>query len=293
MFSNRKLSCLVSSVLFGVCLVLASDPVKVSSDYRQHILHNVLRLKLGEGQVADQGPAIVTFLDNYGVGIDAYLQNDYEGCVHHMEIAIQGYHEYYDTVARCRASCETERNNRQPLYPENPEHLHFFEGVIAKTICLKRCQGQQLTNVPKYFAMDEWHKTQFETRAPYEYLQLCYYRQNEIVKAIQATYTVLVVRPNDHLSSTNMRFYATLPEFNKDLLRDQEEKRFVAPYVDGIVAYDKEDWTYAINLLEKSLELYIDEEQNCRAFCEDGFDQGWFPDFVSSTASKYFDLVCP
>lgn len=275
---------LVSSAALAVGLT-----PQQSSDYRKHVFRNVFRLASGEEKGADpvdSGPEIVHFLDNYGIGIDAYLQNDFSGCVYHMETAIQGYREYYDTVVRCRRACETERINHKPLFDENPEHLHFYEGVLAKTVCLKRCLGHQLTNVPKYFSMDDWHKNQFETRAPYEYLQLCYYRENEIEKAIQATHTVLVVRPEDHLSATNMKFYATLPEFNKEL-RDQEEKRFVAQYVNGIVAYDKDDWTSAINLLEKSLELYIDETDDCRAFCEDGFDQGWFPDFISSTASTF------
>lgn len=264
-----------------------SGAVVDASEYRRHVLKNIFQLKIEGETEDDKDPEIVTFLDNYGVGIDAYLQNDYDGCVHNMEAAVQGYHEYYDTVVRCRRSCETERENHKPLFPENPEHLHFFEGVIYKTMCMKRCLVQHLTNVPKYFSIDEWHRLQFETRAPYEYLQLCYYRQGEVEKAIQATYTVLVVRPEDHLSVTNMKYYATLPEFNKDLLRDAEERKFVSQYVDGILAYDKEEWTKSINLLEHSLELYIEDEADCRSFCENGFDQGWYPDFISSTASEY------
>lgn len=284
-------------VLFFLAVAVLSGSASGSedkvTDYKRHVLRKVFLVKTKEELKAEkeleeqQRPRIVTFLDNYGVGISAYLQNDYSGCVHHMEAALQGYHEYYETVSRCRVGCEIERNNRKPLFPENPEHLHFFEGVLAKTMCLKRCLVQQLTNVPKYFSMDEWHKNQFETRAPYEYLQLCYYKQNEILKAVQSTYTVLVVRPDDHLSTSNMKYYTTLPEFDEAALRDLEEKRFVSLYVDGIKAYDKEEWSRAINLLENSLELYIDEEANCRAFCENGFDQGWFPDFISSTASEF------
>lgn len=293
--STGSMTCSIGKVplLFSLILVLlaigqCSGESESSSsdynDYRRHVLHNVFRLKSVQEEAA---PEIVTFLDHYGVGIDAYLQNDYSGCVYHMENAIQGYHEYYETVVRCRRSCETDRENHKPMFPENPDHLHFFEGVIAKTICMRKCQAVHLTNVPKHFSIDEWHRNQFETRAPYEYLQLCYYRQNEIERAIKSTYTVLVVRPDDHLSSTNMKFYETMAEYNKDLLRDQEEKPFVQSYVEGIRAYDKEDWSTAINLLESSLEQFVEDENDCRAFCENGFDQGWFPDFVSSTASEY------
>lgn len=277
--------------LFLLVIVLIQcngSPLPSKSDYRKHIMRKVFLVRPTDplDNELNEGPVITTFLDHFNSGIDAYLQNDYDGCVHHFEGAIQGYHEYYDTVTRCRQQCEVERVSHRPRFPENPEHLHFFEGTIVKTICLRKCMSKNLVNVPKYFMIDDWHRTQFESRAPYEYLQLCYYRQKEIEKAIQATYTVLVVRPDDHLSLLNMKFYMTQPEFNKDQLRDLEEKRYVAPYVDGIQAYDKENWSVAINLLEKSLELFIEEDNDCRAFCEDAFDQGWFPDFVSSTASK-------
>ena len=271
-------------IIFHSAHVAQASKVVTISEWREHVLKNIFGI--GKEKVEDKEPEIVTFLDNYGVGIDAYLQNDYSGCIYHMEIAIRGYREYYDSTVRCRRSCEAERINHKPLFQENPDHLHFFEGVLTKTICLRRCAAREMLSVPKYFHMDEWHKDQFETRAPYEYLQLCYYRQDELEKAIQATYTVLVVRPNDHLSSTNMKFYETLPEFQLIELRDQEEKSFVAHYVEGIGAYDKENWTLAIDSLEKSLELFIEEEQDCRAYCEGGFDQGWFPDFISSTASE-------
>lgn len=277
-------------LLLGAVVTVCSEIS--SSDYRKHVLENVLKLNTDSGG-AKKPPKVLSFLSRYDMGIDAYLQNDFDGCVYHIESAIRGYHEYYDTVVRCRRGCETERANHKRLFEENPENIHFFEGVLVKTVCLKRCMAQQLTNVPsQYFSIDEWHRIQFESRAPYDYLQLCYYRQNEMERAIQSTYTVLVMRPDDHLATTNMKFYTSMPDFDSSVLKDLEEKKFVANYVEGIVAYDKEDWRTAINLLETSLELFVEEMSDCRAFCDNGFDQGWFPDFVSSTASMHHGFKC-
>lgn len=125
---------LVSSAALAVGLT-----PQQSSDYRKHVFRNVFRLASGEEKGADpvdSGPEIVHFLDNYGIGIDAYLQNDFSGCVYHMETAIQGYREYYDTVVRCRRACETERINHKPLFDENPEHLHFYGAYWQKPSAL-------------------------------------------------------------------------------------------------------------------------------------------------------------
>lgn len=269
-------------VLLLVATVLVHG--QPSSSYRDYVMSRVLAGVRNEDYVEPPEPD--TFVTFYQRGIQSYLQNDFDGCIHFMEAALTGYKEYYDAVARCRVGCEYERVNEKPSFEENPEQLHFFEGIVKKTLCLRKCAAKSLKDMPKYFHLDDWHKEQFNQRVPYEYLQLCYYKNGQIAKAVQATYTVLVVRPDDHLSQMNMKYYTKMDEFDKDMLRDVEEKKFVKYYVDGTVEYDKKNWTQAINYLEKSLELFIEEENDCRSFCEDGFDQGWFPDFVSSTASK-------
>ena len=37
---------------------------------------------------------------------------------------------------------------------------------------------------------------------------------------------------------------------------------------------------------EEALSSFFIELENCRLLCEKSFDQGWFPDFVSSIASN-------
>jgi hypothetical protein len=63
-------------------------------------------------------------------------------------------------------------------------------------------------------------------------------------------------------------------------------QKYVSLYIHGSEAYQQEDYKSVINYIEESLEDYLRSEEECRAYCEGPFDQGWFPDFVSSIASK-------
>ena len=47
-----------------------------------------------------------------------------------------------------------------------------------------------------------------------------------------------------------------------------------------------EDWPQAIQYFETAIQAFLKSLDRCRLSCEKPFDQGWFPDFVSSVASK-------
>jgi hypothetical protein len=63
-------------------------------------------------------------------------------------------------------------------------------------------------------------------------------------------------------------------------------QKYVSLYIHGSEAYEHEDYKSVVNYIEGSLQDYLRGEEECRAYCEGPFDQGWFPDFVSSIASK-------
>ena len=47
-----------------------------------------------------------------------------------------------------------------------------------------------------------------------------------------------------------------------------------------------EDWPKAIQYFETAIQAFLKSLDRCRLSCDKPFDQGWFPDFVSSVASK-------
>ena len=61
-------------------------------------------------------------------------------------------------------------------------------------------------------------------------------------------------------------------------------------FYEGKEAYNNGDWKNAIKNFENVLKLFYESFENCRILCDKPFDQGWFPDFVSSIASKNFSF---
>lgn len=59
----------------------------------------------------------------------------------------------------------------------------------------------------------------------------------------------------------------------------------------GAAAYEKKEWKDVEHNMEESLVSYFQAEDECRAYCEGPFDQGWYPDFIPSIASKSHDFL--
>lgn len=57
-------------------------------------------------------------------------------------------------------------------------------------------------------------------------------------------------------------------------------------YILGVVAYNDNDYKATVNHMEKSLIAFYDAYEDCRTLCDNPFDQGWHPDFLSSIASE-------
>lgn len=65
-----------------------------------------------------------------------------------------------------------------------------------------------------------------------------------------------------------------------------EAAPFVRKYFLGVQAYEDKNYAEAVDKFESSLESYMESEEECRIYCEGPFDQGWYPEFTSSIASK-------
>lgn len=118
----------------------------------------------------------LTFIDLYQTGIRSYLANDWSSCIDELEAAMQGYHDYYVAIASCRNKCEYKRKQIRPMFPDDINDLHYYERIIRKTLCMEKCKRFLMPDLKEYFFMDNWSKRIFQSRKPYEYLQLCYFR---------------------------------------------------------------------------------------------------------------------
>ena len=105
------------------------------------------------------------------------------------------------------------------------------------------------------------------------------------MKAASSAYTFLTANPTHEVMKENLRFYVNDLKVDTNYIINMEAKPYVDFYIRGSEAYKKKDFERSTNYFELSLIEYLQAEEECRAECEGPFDQGWFPDFISSISS--------
>ncbi|XP_066983028.1 prolyl 3-hydroxylase 1-like [Macrobrachium rosenbergii] len=228
----------------------------------------------------------------YNEGIEKYLAEDWEGCIKYIEMALEDWHWWQESIVSCRRKC-SEESAREKLLSENlTEEDRFFEKSIRNTLCLVKCKkdvfGSRMDRVAEGHVDED-----FEIRKPYDYLQLCYYRAGKLKEATDAAATVLAKQPEHEVMKNNLKYYLTEGDIKPETVVNRELKDYGKNYVLGNSAYNNNEYGKAVNLMEKSLMAYHKAEDDCRHLCEKPFDQGWFPDFISSIANHYtYTLRC-
>lgn len=114
--------------------------------------------------------------------------------------------------------------------------------------------------------------------------------------AANAAFTFLTYHPDHEITRRNLEHYLTLPDVIEENVVNLEAAPFIQIYIHGVQAYEDENYNMAVAAFERSLESYIESEEECRIYCEGPFDQGWYPEFTSSIASKtrfdsYFSIT--
>ena len=110
------------------------------------------------------------FEELYAVGTRSYLDNDWDNCIKYLEKSLEKYKRYQNSLVRCKQKCSDLGKRLKHSFENDVEDLHFYEKMVKTTLCLlKSCEHLKL----------DIHKDvlkSFNERAPYEYLQLCYYK---------------------------------------------------------------------------------------------------------------------
>ena len=92
---------------------------------------------------------------------------------------------------------------------------------------------------------------------------------------------------NHTIMKENLRYFINDLKVDPSQVINLEAKPYVNLYIRGSEAYNKKDYDRTTNYMELSLVEYLQAEEECRAQCEGPFDQGWFPDFISSISSIF------
>ena len=191
-------------------------------------------------QVKGFGPKLnknENFEQLYSEGKEAYLSNDFSGCVQRMEAALLDHKYYTEIITGCKLDCQTQiQRETQSAVVEHIQEMMPFEKLIRETLCLMKCKEGKIPRSRDEFATEST-RADFESKKPYDYLQLCYYKTDQLQKAANAAYTHHIYNQDHRATKENLDFYLGQPGVSAGDLEDVEEADYVRTYLAGTDQY--------------------------------------------------------
>lgn len=208
----------------------------------------------------------ITFEDYFQFGKNEYTEKNWPDCVAFMKRAIDDFKQYQDDTVSCRNKCQRQIKAATSSMPK----IAGFHETSEIALCLLRCRKDMFGDLQSVRKMSVYHD--LEERKPYQYMHICYYHQSELGMAVQSAYTFLVANPEEKDIIQSLNWYMNRPGYTDEMLIDMERKDHEAKFINGVEAYDQQDWGRCVHEFESSLEKTIQQDEKCRILCQDKID---------------------
>ncbi|XP_006637794.2 prolyl 3-hydroxylase 2 [Lepisosteus oculatus] len=198
----------------------------------------------------------------YDSGVEAFYSSDYESVVYYMEKALRSYSELRHTKVRCRLKCK----DQHPLDGSDSD-LQFFDSVLRRAACLNDCIERKTGSQSMHMASEDVIQD-FNRRTPYNFLQLAYYKLNQLDKAAEAAHTYFQANLEHVEMWQNLENYKLLEGVEESYFQDREARPHQQAFTTGVKHYDDGNYEKAIEFFEEALVEYYKADVECRALCE-------------------------
>ncbi|GMT23007.1 hypothetical protein PFISCL1PPCAC_14304 [Pristionchus fissidentatus] len=215
----------------------------------------------------------LTFEKLFKFGKDAYTEGRWTDCVGFMRRALEDWDYHQSETHSCAARCIKKLPAPSFDADAQPNYVVMsrFHHSSQRSLCINRCRRERFSSRrPAISKRDVVHD--FLERRPFNYLQVCSWKDGEFAAAATAAYTYLVANPGDEEAKANMEFYMNDAEFTEDLLDDKMRTDYERMFISGVRAYEEEDWQKCVSHLDTALEEFFKTEELCRIDCRDRVD---------------------
>uniref|UniRef100_UPI00358E2DEC cartilage-associated protein isoform X1 n=1 Tax=Myxine glutinosa TaxID=7769 RepID=UPI00358E2DEC len=225
----------------------------------------------------------------YRHGTERYEAEEWSDCSHYLELALRLHRLLRDSNSFCNSNCSTTEAELDTSRFEGFSELEVFSRLLQRAHCLKRCK--QILPAFRQSQPSREIIQEFVDRVPYQFLQLCYYKLNNLPKAMAATHTYLRKHPDDDMMLKNMAFYRSLPNAEEEYFRDIEAKPYDGLFVRAAKAFNMEDYKSCVANMELAIPNYLKEYDDCVSVCEGAREIVEFKDFFPSIADHYIEVL--
>lgn len=228
----------------------------------------------------------------YNKGVEAYTRQRWFECLTHLNGALTDYRVYRSTLVTCKRECRKKSSDDDGALSTKPRitEMQIFFRILKRSNCIRKCKQNHFGNRPDVLA-SRGIEEEFEFRKPYDFLQYCHYKLDNIKEAVASSYTFLMANPKHKATLKNLLYYQRLPGILDDHFIDMERKIFQSLFIKAQEYQMMENWQGVIDTIEPAINDFIKEVDNCELLCEGSYDHEAFPEFINAVADHYVNIL--
>ncbi|XP_064165622.1 prolyl 3-hydroxylase 3 [Anguilla rostrata] len=256
-------------------MAVPSDTSPVYVALRFVLLHSLLSLVasatsgVSTGSVSGRLPPYDAL---YYLGVREYFAEDWEKAAELIEKSIETRETILRRRRECHDNCVAAGHDRlEKLDTEKGSvwDLWAIDWVQRRAECVRFCLGQTISPVAQLPVSADIHY-EFDTRNPYNFLQVTYYKLGKIPNAVAAAQTFFVANPSHLEMRNNIEKYRRMPGVTEEAFQDREKDGHKQWYLydAALLAESSAEWARAAEVWKKCVNETLRQTEECRAQCE-------------------------
>ncbi|KAJ8354941.1 hypothetical protein SKAU_G00225080 [Synaphobranchus kaupii] len=208
----------------------------------------------------------------YYLGVRAYFAEDWEKAAELIEKSIATRESILRTRRKCHDNCGAAGNDRlEKLDTEKGSvwDLWAIDWAQRRAECIRFCLGRAISPAGQLPISEDMHY-EFDTRNPYNYLQVTYYKLGKVQKAVSAAQTFFVANPSHLEMRNNIEKYKRMSGVTSEAFQDRERDGHKQWYLydAALLAESSAEWARAAEVWKKCVNETLRQTEECRAQCE-------------------------
>ncbi|CAK9293405.1 unnamed protein product [Gordionus sp. m RMFG-2023] len=222
-------------------------------------------------------------------GVEAYHGKEWYRCISFLKRSIEDFKFFHNTLIKCYRNCLSIDHKANVEFPNfvfsaETDEYDYFHRHINNTLCLIKCRNKEFSFRP--LNLRETIDDAFENFLPYDYLQYCFYKIDDIENAIAHAYTYYLYNPDNDVMKNNLKLYQNFTH-SKGSFKNLELEYHHEFYMNGIQSYLSENWFEAIDYFEEALTQYYKKDNECRLLCHGPYKKIFNYDFITTISNIY------
>ncbi|XP_021176071.2 prolyl 3-hydroxylase 3 [Fundulus heteroclitus] len=220
------------------------------------------------------GPKVLSLLQPYDFlyysGVRAYYGEEWAKAAELLEKSIQTREALRRVRRQCHDECVasgTDALNKLDSEEGSMWDLWALDWIQQRAECLRFCIGRSITPAGQ-LSVSYDIEYEFDTRNPYNFLQVTYYKLEKLKKAASAAHTYFVANPSHLEMRNNIEKYRRMEGVTEDDFQDRVMEKHWVLYDAAVQHEASSDWLQAAEKWKACLNETLWRMEECRVQCE-------------------------